>query len=72
MLELRPNCECCGKDLPPETPDAAICSFECTFCRECAETGPQLFSLDPKFTPPRDFPILIKLIINAAEPIHVH
>jgi len=37
MLELRPNCECCGKALPPETEDALICSFECTFCRACAE-----------------------------------
>jgi uncharacterized protein len=39
MLELRPNCECCGKDLPPDSTDAMICSFECTFCAECnAET----------------------------------
>ena len=38
MLELRPNCECCGKDLPPEAPEASICSFECTFCRGCVET----------------------------------
>jgi uncharacterized protein len=37
MLELRPNCECCDRDLPPDSPDALICSFECTFCRECAE-----------------------------------
>ena len=37
MLQLRPNCECCNKDLPPESPDARICSFECTFCRDCAE-----------------------------------
>lgn len=37
MLELRPNCECCNRDLPPDAPDAMICSFECTFCRECAE-----------------------------------
>jgi hypothetical protein len=37
MLELRPNCECCDRDLRPD--DAArICSFECTFCVECAET----------------------------------
>jgi len=35
MLELRPNCECCGRDLPPESPDARICSFECTFCADC-------------------------------------
>ncbi len=37
MLELRPNCECCDRDLPPESRDAVICSFECTFCRTCAE-----------------------------------
>jgi hypothetical protein len=38
MLELRPNCECCNKDLPAQARDAMICSFECTFCRACAET----------------------------------
>ena len=38
MLELRPNCECCNKDLPPEATDARICSFECTFCAACAES----------------------------------
>jgi uncharacterized protein len=37
MLELRPNCECCDTDLPPESPAARICSFECTFCARCAE-----------------------------------
>jgi hypothetical protein len=37
MLELRPNCELCDKDLPPEAPDARICSYECTFCTDCAE-----------------------------------
>ena len=36
MLQLRPNCECCNRDLPPESRDALICSFECTFCRACA------------------------------------
>lgn len=36
MLELRPGCECCDKDLPPDTTDARICSFECTFCTACA------------------------------------
>lgn len=36
MLKLKPNCECCDKDLPPEAPDALICSFECTFCVGCA------------------------------------
>lgn len=37
MLQLRPNCECCDKDLPPDAPDAVICSFECTFCAACAQ-----------------------------------
>lgn len=38
MLELRPSCECCDKDLPPESSNAVICTFECTFCKSCAET----------------------------------
>ncbi len=38
MLDLRPNCECCDRDLPPDTTDAMICTFECTFCRDCVET----------------------------------
>lgn len=37
VLELRPNCESCDKDLPPAAPDAMICTFECTFCRDCVE-----------------------------------
>jgi uncharacterized protein len=37
MLELRPSCECCDKDLPPAAADAMICTFECTFCRDCVE-----------------------------------
>jgi hypothetical protein len=37
MLQLRPNCECCDKDLPPDADNAVICSFECTFCRDCAD-----------------------------------
>lgn len=35
MLEMRPNCECCDRDLPPESSEAMICTFECTFCRAC-------------------------------------
>ena len=35
MLELRPNCECCDKDLPPSSREAMICTFECTFCADC-------------------------------------
>jgi hypothetical protein len=37
MLELRPNCELCDRDLPPESADARICSYECTFCAACVE-----------------------------------
>jgi hypothetical protein len=37
-LQLRPNCECCDKDLPPNSTDAHICSYECTFCADCVET----------------------------------
>ena len=37
MLLLKPNCECCDRDLPPEA-KARTCSFECTFCADCAET----------------------------------
>lgn len=35
MLELRPVCENCGKALPPQSTEARICSFECTFCADC-------------------------------------
>lgn len=37
MLELRPTCENCNKPLPPAAEDAMICTFECTFCRDCVE-----------------------------------
>ena len=37
-LQLRPNCEYCDKDLPPSATDARICSYECTFCADCADT----------------------------------
>src|SRR5258706_14786752 len=35
MLELRPSCEHCNKPLPPESLEARICSYECTFCATC-------------------------------------
>ena len=37
MLALRPNCECCDRDLPNESVDARICTYECTFCSICAD-----------------------------------
>ena len=37
MLQLRPNCEFCDKDLPPESEEACICTYECTFCRTCVD-----------------------------------
>ena len=37
MLQLRPTCEHCNRDLSPDSNQAMICSFECTFCRDCVE-----------------------------------
>ena len=37
VLEIRPNCECCDRDLAADSTDAFICTFECTWCRDCAE-----------------------------------
>lgn len=37
MLELRPTCENCNRPLPPDSPEARICSYECTFCAACVE-----------------------------------
>jgi hypothetical protein len=37
VLELRPNCECCDRDLPPDSDQARICTYECTFCADCVE-----------------------------------
>ena len=45
MLTLKPNCECCDKDLPATSTEARICSYECTFCKECVETV--LFNVCP-------------------------
>ena len=53
MLELRPTCEHCNKALPPDSTEACICSYECTFCAACVETV--LFNVCPNcgggFTP---------------------
>ncbi|WP_223576880.1 DUF1272 domain-containing protein [Kangiella taiwanensis] len=53
MLELRPTCEHCNKLLPPESTEAMICTFECTFCRDCVDDI--LFNVCPNcgggFTP---------------------
>ena len=38
MLELRPACENCNMPLPPDSRDARICSYECTFCAHCVDT----------------------------------
>jgi hypothetical protein len=39
MLALRPNCELCDVDLPPQAANARICSYECTFCADCVENA---------------------------------
>ncbi len=38
MLQLRPSCECCDRALAPDSREALICSFECTFCDSCADS----------------------------------
>ncbi|MEA3001579.1 MAG: uncharacterized protein QOH81_367 [Sphingomonadales bacterium] len=38
ILDMCPDCQLCGRDLPPDSPDARICSFECTFCADCADS----------------------------------
>ncbi|RKE98452.1 DUF1272 domain-containing protein [Ichthyenterobacterium magnum] len=37
MLEIRPTCEHCNKDLPFNSKEAMICTFECTYCKDCVE-----------------------------------
>jgi len=37
MLEIRLNCENCDKSLPNESDEAMICTYECTFCRDCVD-----------------------------------
>jgi len=37
MLEIRPTCEHCNKSLPFDSKEAMICTFECTFCKDCVE-----------------------------------
>lgn len=37
MMDLKPGCECCDVDLPPDSPDARICTYECTYCATCAD-----------------------------------
>jgi len=44
-LELRPNCEYCDRDLPPNSLDARICTYECTFCADCVDA--KLFNVCP-------------------------
>ena len=61
MLIMKPNCECCDRDLDPTSDDASICSFECTWCSECADrlggTCPKCGgALVPR--PPRDATLL--------------
>jgi hypothetical protein len=53
MLELRPNCECCDRDLPPDSREAMICTFECTFCASCVRTrlGGQCPNCGGEFSP---------------------
>ena len=45
MLELRPNCEWCDRDLPPDAAEARICTYECTYCADCVENVLKTYAL---------------------------
>jgi hypothetical protein len=72
MLALRPNCECCDRDLPPDSPAARICTYECTFCADCVD-GP-LGGVCPNcggnFVP-RPFRPAVKLIKDPASTVRI-
>ena len=73
MLQLRPGCECCDRDLPPDSVEARICTYECTFCASCAET--KLKGICPNcggelVTRPRR--PADKLVANPASTVRVH
>ncbi|MEP7196137.1 MAG: DUF1272 domain-containing protein [Saprospiraceae bacterium] len=78
MLEIRPNCEHCGKHLPNDSKDAMICTFECTFCLDCAKNI--LFNVCPNCgggfekRPSRPFKLLQKYPVSNSKilnPINV-
>ena len=50
MPALRPNCECCNKDLPADAIDARFCTYECTFCADCVDN--RLNDICPRFRKP--------------------
>ena len=72
MLDLRPNCECCDKNLPPDSREAMICSFECTFCTSCVETvlGGRCPNCDGSFVP-RPIRPAEKLVRHPASTVRV-
>ena len=72
MLQLRPNCECCDADLPPDSTDAYICSFECTFCRDCVEALDQRCPNCGGELTPRPRRPLDKLAHSPASLVRVH
>jgi hypothetical protein len=52
---MRPNCECCDKDLAPDAADVRICTCECTFCADCYDRiDVAAFSIRVKDIPPTD------------------
>ena len=79
MLELRPNCELCDIDLPPDSTEACICSYECTFCRHCVDQ--QLNNVCPNcgggfsarpVRPGKDYRTGVSLQANPASTKRVH
>ncbi|MEZ5079473.1 MAG: DUF1272 domain-containing protein [Thermoleophilia bacterium] len=73
MLELRPNCECCDRDLPVDAPDAWICTYECTWCGGCARDVLDMVcpNCDGNLTP-RPIRPASALTTNPASTVRVH
>jgi hypothetical protein len=59
MLQMRPDCEACGRDLPPQA-IAMICSFECTWCVDCAGSACRNCGGILATRPTRDGDLLVK------------
>jgi len=36
VLEMRAKCDHCGTGLRADKPESWICSYECTYCADCA------------------------------------
>ena len=73
MMMLKPNCECCDRDLPPESSEARVCTYECTFCAKCVDEVLQGVcpNCEGNFTPRPIRPVAMLLKDPASTERHV-